>query len=215
MIERTSKRDQYGRSIGRRTALRTLAGALAASGGLGGTTTAAVAEGGDEEGENYAEIEFNNQRSDGTSVEVASLRIEMGGFITIHTWDLIQEQNGRDTIVGVSRYLETGEYENETVPLFVEENGISPAFHDQERLEHGQRLVAVPHRDVNDNGTFDFTDENENPHDIPFTDGSRARTDLPVDGAVNDIAAVAVVPESADGQSQDHDEDPGQGEGRD
>lgn len=207
-----SDENQYGRSIGRRTALRTVAGALAVGGGLGGATAAVAAEGEeDEEWENYAEIEFNNQRSDGTSVEVAELYTEMGGFITIHTWDLIQEQDGAGTIVGVSEYLPPGEYENETVDLFAEGTGFSPEFSGQTRLEHGQRLVAVPHRDLNRTGEFEFTEEG---HDKPFTNGSRTRTDLPVDGAVNDVAAVAVVTESADGEG-DRGEDQGRGKDRD
>lgn len=145
---------------------------------------------------NYAEIEFNDQESDGTSVTVDRTYVEHDGFITIHTWDLITEQDGPGTIIGVSRLLEAGEngegreYVDETVELFDPVTGISEEFEGQERLRESQPLVAVPHRDMAHSGEFDFTTD---PHvDIPFTNGNRTRSDLPVEDAVNDVADVTV-----------------------
>lgn len=138
----------------------------------------------------YAEIEFEDQESDGTSVTVARTYLEGDGFITIHTWDLIAEQDSPGTIVGVSELLTPGEYKNITVNLFADGTGSSPGFEGQERLEGTQKLVAVPHRDVTGTGEVEFTGENG--HDIPFQNGPASRDDLPVPSAVNDVGTVTV-----------------------
>jgi len=153
--------------------------------------------------ENYAEIEVHGQRTGGTTVRVARTYVEAEGFITIHTMDLIDEQDGPGTIVGVSRPLEPGEHLDEVVKLFHGSTGYSPGFEGQNRLERDQKLVAVPHRDMNHTGEFEFT--GGHPVDIPFTDGPQTETTLPVDGAVNDTATVTV------GRPDDG---PGNGRGR-
>ncbi len=142
--------------------------------------------------ENYAEITFNDQKSNGDSVVVDHVLVEADGFITIHTWDLIAEQDGPNTIVGVSDLLTPGSYSAVEVSVFDDGTGYSEVF-EQDRLENGRhRLVAVPHRDMEQTGSFDFTTE---PHtDIPFTEGTQTRDDLPVEDAVNDIARVVVAP---------------------
>lgn len=78
------------------------------------------------------------------------------------------------------------------VPLFHGGTGYSDVF-DQDQLDNARhRLVAVPHRDMDHTGEFDFV---STPHrDVPFTNGTQTRTDLPVDGAVNDVARVVVSP---------------------
>ena len=173
------------RRIGRRTAIRTGAGVLGLGAGLGslGSTSA-------DHQDNYAEVEFGDQRSNGATVTVDRTTLHADGFITIHTWDLIAEQDGPGTIIGVSRHLTPGEYVDEVVRLFHPTRGFSPTFEGQKRLTEDQRLVAVPHRDMEHTGEFDFS---EAPHvDVPFTQGSREREDLPVDGAVNSVASVAI-----------------------
>lgn len=162
----------------------------------GGTAIGASSEEDESEQNNYAEIAFRQQTIDGTSLVIDRTYVEHDGFITIHTWDLVTEQDGAGTIIGASRLLEAGEdgegkeYKNEEVPLFDSGTGFSSEFEGRHRLWGNQTLIAVPHRDINRNGKFDFTTE---PHvDIPFTEGSRMRGDLPVDGAVNDEAHVTV-----------------------
>lgn len=171
-------------------------GGLAAAGLAGGTAIGASSEEESAEQNNYAEIAFRQQTIDGTSLVIDRTYVEHDGFITIHTWDLVAEQDGAGTIIGVSRLLEAGEdgegqeYKNEEVALFDTGTGFSGEFEGRKRLWKDQTLIAVPHRDINGNGEFDFTTE---PHvDIPFTSGSRIREDLPVDGAVNDEARVTV-----------------------
>jgi hypothetical protein len=169
-------------------------------GGIGGLAVAGLAgctvRGAQAEQNNYAEIAFSDQVSDGTSVTIDRVYVEQDGFITLHTWELITQQDGAGTIIGVSGLLEAGEngegkeYLDETVELFNPDTGFSEEFEGRERLRRSQTLIAVPHRDIDRSGDFNFTTE---PHvDVPFTKGSRIRTDLPVDDAVNDEAYVTL-----------------------
>jgi hypothetical protein len=166
-------------------------------GGIGGLSVAGVVGGTgfasheDESGQqNFAEIAFTDQRTDGTTVTVDRTYLEQDGFITIHTWDLVTQQDGAGTIIGASRLLEAGEngegkeYLDETVELFNADTGVLPEIAEQERLKKSQTLIAVPHRDMNHSGEFEAS------VDVPFSEGSRIRTDLPAEGAVNDVANV-------------------------
>jgi hypothetical protein len=181
--------------MSRRRVLQGLGG-LAVGGLAAGTTIGASSDEQPNEQRNYAEIAFRQQTIDGTSLTVDRTYVEHDGFITIHTWNLVAEQNGAGTIIGVSGLLEAGEngegreYRDQEIALFDGGTGFSSEFEGRVRLWDDQTLIAVPHRDINGNGEFDFTTE---PHvDIPFTNGSRMRGDLPVDGAVNDQAQVTV-----------------------
>ncbi|WP_144796610.1 DUF7282 domain-containing protein [Halorubrum depositum] len=168
-------------------------------GGIGGLTVAGLVSGTDfashEEGsgeKNFAEIAFSDQRSDGTSVTVDRTYVEQDGFITIHTWDLVTQQDGAGSLIGASRLLEAGEngegkeHLDETVELFDADTGVLPEVAEQERLTESQTLIAVPHRDMDHSEKFDSS------VDVPFSEGSRLRTDLPADGAVNDVADVSL-----------------------
>jgi hypothetical protein len=167
----------------RRKALAAAAGVSALTLGGAGTATA------DHE-ENYAEIEFHDQATAGSVVYIARLLLNADGFITIHHMDLINDQDGPNTILGVSEPLGPGEYHTVPVQLFNPTTGFSEPYEGLSRIYSTQDLVAVPHRDMNHNGEFDFTVE---PHtDVPFTNGPSERDDLPVDNAVNSLARVTV-----------------------
>lgn len=165
-------------------------------GGIGGLTVAGLVSGTDfasheETGQkDFAEIAFSDQQSDGTSITVDRTHVEQDGFITIHTWDLVTQQDGAGSLIGASRLLEAGEsgegetYLDETVELFDADTGVLPEVAEQGQLEEDQTLIAVPHRDMDHSGEFDSS------VDVPFSGGSRIRTDLPADGAVNDVADV-------------------------
>jgi hypothetical protein len=165
-------------------------------GGIGGLTVAGLVSGTDVASHdetsgqrNFAEIAFSDQQSDGTSVTVDRTYLEQDGFITIHTWDLVTQQDGAGSLIGASRMLEAEdgkgkEYLDETVELFDADTGVLPEVAEQEQLEEDQTLIAVPHRDMDHSGEFDSS------VDIPFSKGSRIRTDLPADGGVNDVADV-------------------------
>ena len=184
-------------NISRRNVVQTFGGiGLAALAGCTAqaTRTQETATDSQPDQNNYAEVAFSDQRTDGTTVTVDRAYLEHDGFVTIHKWELVTQQNGAGTIIGVSELLEAGddgegkEYLDMTVELFDPDTGFSQEYEGQERLRESQTLVAVPHRDMDYSGEFNFT---EDPHvDVPFTEGSRIRTDLPVDGAVNDEADV-------------------------
>lgn len=187
----------YQHHLGRRTALRTMAAGI----GLAAVGTVSA---GHEKASPYASVNFTDQTTDGYTLTIARARLGADGFMTIHTWDLIDEQDGPNTIVGVSGPLESGIHKWFPVVFFHPGMGYSRAeseddggFHDvtrlQDILDDGQDeidLIAVPHRDVNHSGEFEFAGEEHT--DIPFQNGPREEENLPVDNAVNDVATVSV-----------------------
>ena len=89
-------------------------------------------------------ITFGNQTSEGRNVTVQSVTLAEGGFVAIHTTELL---NGSvlGSIVGSSTYLEPGEHENVTITL-------------NESLDEEQTLIAIAYRDTNGNEEFDFVE---------------------------------------------------------
>jgi len=115
-----------------------------------------------------AAVTFSQQTIDGTSVTVDAVRMDDGGFVTVHDEGLL-EGDALGSVVGVSEHLDPGSYDSVTVDL-------------EEAVADDQTLVAMPHRDTNDNETYDFV-ESEGGADGPYTDD---------DGAVTDAADVTV-----------------------
>jgi hypothetical protein len=122
------------------------------------------------ETEAAAAVTFNPQTSDGTSVTVDSVRMDDGGFVTMHD-DGLLNGDPLGSVVGVSEYLAPGSYEDVTVDL-------------DEQLTETGTLIAMPHRDTNGNETYDFVDT-DGGEDGPYTDA---------DGAIVDPAEVTVPP---------------------
>jgi hypothetical protein len=100
-------------------------------------------------------------------VRVANATLDDGGFIVIHNDLLLQidpndsnAENFRkvvNSISGVSGLLSPGESKNVIVPLR------------PDRVEDGeQTLIAMPHRDTNGNGEYDFEDEFPPAADFPY-----------------------------------------------
>jgi plastocyanin len=115
-----------------------------------------------------AAVTFSEQTTDGTTITVDSVRMDDGGFVTMHDSTLL-DGDALGSVVGVSEYLGPGSAENVTVEL-------------DEQLTEDQTLIAMPHRDTNGNQSYDFV-ESEGGADAPYTaDG----------GAVTDAAEVTV-----------------------
>jgi plastocyanin len=91
-----------------------------------------------------ASVTFENQTIAGDSVTVASASLEEGGFIVIHTSALL-DGNPIESVIGVSSYLDAGDHENIEVTL-------------DEPIEEDQTLIAMAHRDTNENQAYDFSD---------------------------------------------------------
>lgn len=105
-----------------------------------------------------AEVNFVDQRSGGTTVTVSSVRLAADGFIAIHDSELLSDDPVvAGSVIGVSEYLEAGVYENVEVTLYDvpggEDNG---NFEADEVFDEDETLIAMPHRDTNDNETYDF-----------------------------------------------------------
>ena len=130
-----------------------------------------------------AAVEFSDQSTDGTSVVVDSARLDDGGFVTIHDSTLL-DGDPIGSVVGVSEYLAPGTDENLTVVL-------------DDPLVEGDTLIAMPHRDSNDDEMYGFVGTGGD-LDGPYSFDGNAVTDdadVQVDGA----AAVLFSDQTSDG----------------
>lgn len=162
-------------------------GGLIAAGGAAATTGSAGAETTDGP---FASVTLEDQVSTGESVLVGSATLEVPGYVTVHEARLL-EGVAAPSIVGVTGFLEAGEYENVVVPFTrIEGNPIEP-----DGTEKTHTLIAVPHFEASDppNERFDFHGSPGDPDadlsDNAFTNGPKETDGLPNDG-VNAVATV-------------------------
>ncbi|MBX0322365.1 hypothetical protein EGH21_04890 [Halomicroarcula sp. F13] len=120
----------------------------------------------EEPGPENASVVMDDQESDGTTVTVDELVLPSDGYVVIHDSSLL-DGNVVGSVVGVSEYLEAGEYENVTVTLFDVEGA---EFNETELTEDGT-FVAMPHNETTGDETYDFV-SSDGADDGPFlTDG--------------------------------------------
>lgn len=133
-------------------------------------------EGEEEEEEEEAEVKFEDQTVEaaGTpTVYVEEVKVPKGGWIVIHNWGtdgVTEDDNPAQNFIGVSAYLEAGEYENLPVELGGDRAVADPPSPDDD-TEYV--LSAMAHRDDPGNRTYDFpnaVDDGESPDDPPYTD---------------------------------------------
>lgn len=107
---------------------------------------------------NPASVNFVDQRTDGTVVTVQSVRMNEGGFIAIHDSRLLADEPViAGSVIGVSEKLEAGFHERVEVVLYDVPGGVDNGnFEEGAVLDADETLVAMPHFDTNDNGTYDF-----------------------------------------------------------
>ncbi|XVH33512.1 DUF7282 domain-containing protein (plasmid) [Haloferacaceae archaeon DSL9] len=150
----------------RRTFLGT--SALLGAGVLGAFSSYASADHEDDDGgddDSMATVALDDQTTGGTWVNVASATLPDGGFVAIHDSSLLDgEVFG--SVVGVSDALDAGDHEGIVVDLF---EGVPGQEFDQEVLEDGEALIAMPHFDSDDNGEYDFI-ASEGEEDGPYVD---------------------------------------------
>ena len=130
-----------------------------------------------------AAVEFPDQSTLGTSVVVDSVRMDDGGFVTIHDSRLLEGQP-LESVIGVSGLLEPGTTEAVEIPL-------------ADPIAADETLVAMPHRDTDGDGTYSFV-ESGGETDGPYTFDGGAVTDdatVQVDGG----AAVAISDQESNG----------------
>ena len=125
---------------------------------------------------NSAAVTLSAQASGGHTVTVDSVTLPDGGFVTLHDASL-NDGDVLASVVGSSAYLEAGTHENVSVRL-------------DEPISSDTTLVAMPHRDTNDNRVYEFVSANGGA-DGPYTaDGGPV-----VDTA--EVAASATISASA------------------
>ena len=150
------------------TVLILAAVAIAAVGGFGmlaGAQESDTANG-------TATVTFGNQSSDGTTVTVASAETSEGGFMAMHTAALLDGEV-LDSTLGQAQ-IESGQVSDVEVPLFNVPG--QTAFGDQSALQEDQTLIAMPHKDTNDNGNYDFI-TSDGSEDGPYTANGSAVVD--------------------------------------
>lgn len=86
-----------------------------------------------------ANVTFVDQTSNGSAVFVNNTSLPAGGFVVIH----VVENATFGAVVGNSSYLEPGVHANVTITL-------------DPPIDESQTLIAMPHRDTNENRTYDF-----------------------------------------------------------
>ena len=135
--------------------------------------------------EGPADVTMSDQSTDGTSVVVDSARLDESGFVTIHDSSLT---NGAtlESVRGTSEYLEVGSVQDLEVEL-------------DDPLTSGDTLIAMAHRDTNDNETYEFVSSGGNA-DGPYTFDGSAVTDN-ADVQINTSAAVKLDDQTSDGSS--------------
>ena len=113
---------------------------------------------------------FTPQQSYGATVTVDVENLSDGGFVVIR-----REENNSSRIIGVSRYLAPGSYEDVQVELFE----VPGRNFSQSRLEGDRELTAFLHRDSDGDRQFDFVRTDE------ATDGAYTRDGGPVRNPAN------------------------------
>jgi hypothetical protein len=161
----------------------------------------------DEDEGGFASVEFDDQTSDGTSVVVDSVAMPEGGFISIHDERFVAADDsvavGPGSIIGYSRYLDPGTHTNVEIGLFNDaELDTSP--YEEDRLDDGVTLIALPHKDTNDNEEWDFY-PGETGQDGAYKQGPQSDDSVPLN-RITDTAEITV-PDDADGESEGDDGD--------
>jgi len=125
-----------------------------------------------------ASITFEDQESDGTTVEVQNLESSHGGFLAVY--DTHPSEAGPGNIIGTSGHLAHDDDGSVTIAL-------------NEKLEESGKVWVVPHVDINRDRTFDYVDSGGD-RDRPYTGSNPYQVDeIDGDAIVTESATVEVV----------------------
>lgn len=124
-----------------------------------------------EPGPETAAVTFDDQTTNGTSVTVQNLSLPSDGYVVIHNESLL-DGDAVGSVIGVSEYLETGQYEDVTVDLY----DVSGATFNASELGENATLIAMPHNETTNDPTYDFVSTNGTA-DPPFVGDGEAGTD--------------------------------------
>lgn len=154
---------------------------------LGAPAAARSGPDGEEENGPTASIDIENQGSAGEIVEVKSVTMSDGGFVSIHDRRRFKGEI-LGSIIGITGYFKPGTHTDVAVELFTDA-ATAPGpgeGQDEDGLTHTQPLIAIPHRNAN-GGEGDTFNGGE---DGAYRTGPKTIGRFPV---VNDIATVRVV----------------------
>jgi hypothetical protein len=130
-----------------------------------------------------AQATFEGQSSGGQTVRVAEVFLPEGGFVTMHDSTLADGETFQ-SVRGTSACLEPGVHRDVTVLL-------------EEPLSEDDTLFAMPHRDTDNDCTYDFV-TSDGSDDGPYTDDEGAVTD---DAEITVSAAVHYAHQTSDGRT--------------
>jgi hypothetical protein len=160
----------------------------------------------DDEG-GFASVTFDDQTSNGTSIVVDSVTMPEGGFISIHDERFVADDDtvavGPGSIVGFSRYLDPGTHTNVGVELF-DDSRLDTSPYENDRLDDGTTLIALPHKDTNDNEVWDFY-PGATGEDGAYKEGPQSDDDVPLN-RITDTAEITV-PDDGTGDENESSED--------
>lgn len=124
------------------------------------------------EPEPFASVEFTNQFFDGTNVVVDATILSDGGWITFHDVSLF-EGRPLESVVGISNYLAPGIHYQVPVTLL----DVPGREFEMDAFSGTTPLIAMPHRDTNDNQEYEFV-TSEAEEDIQYTAAGYPIVDL-------------------------------------
>lgn len=147
---------------------------------------------------------------------VDRLEINEGGYQSIHRYSRFQFADGEDpedydipipaeldnpiceSLIGITKYLPTGKYENLEVPLYRSDSpAVELGAEEVGSLDESQVMIAIPHHNTTDEDTFNCPDDPSTPDlfesgdeiDGAFQNGDR---DVDSIGISHDLATVLV-----------------------
>ncbi|MFB6176187.1 MAG: hypothetical protein ABEI99_03395 [Halobaculum sp.] len=157
--------ESHGETAMVRLDRRQLLGSIATAGVFGGAV--GTASGAQPEASISLPDQTRGRGAGGARIRVDEVETDDGGFVVIHN-DLLLEIDPSDSnkrnlrrvvnsIVGVSSFLDAGTQRNVIVSLR------------PDRVRDGeQTLIAMPHRDTNGNGEYDFEEPPVAGNDVPY-----------------------------------------------
>ena len=132
-----------------------------------------------------AQVTFTGEEEAGDSVTVDSVTLHDGGFVTLHDSTLL-DGAVLESVRGTSEYLGPGTHSGVEVEI--------------DEVPGGKdTLIAMPHRDTNDNEQYDFVDE-EGAADGPYTVDGGANV-VPALVTAEATASVSISEQSSDGST--------------
>ncbi|HUR24702.1 MAG TPA: hypothetical protein VM327_01655 [Candidatus Thermoplasmatota archaeon] len=157
-----------------------------------------------------------DQYTDGSTFKVAFVDLSEAGFVALHDMSLVTDQDPFGSVLGVSAQLDAGLHRNVMVQF-----GNAPGATHKGKLTSTQDLIAMPHKDSNNNSVYDFI-TSQGADDGPFPGAAQtfvgkidiAQATATLSGAYgsgSSSAASSSRSTAGGSMSEDHDDEDGKG----